>query len=125
MSFIMASNEVGGVEFAKYQALLDGAVWKMPVGRQYHTADVTGSMPGVLRAFFLRLPPGGSIHKHVDADDCKTDHVVMSTNMACVNYWDGGECHMEQGRRYTVDRSIPHWAVNNGDTDRVHLLVEY
>lgn len=125
MSFILSSSEVGAIELARYQAMLDEAAWKMPEGRQYHTADVTGRVPGVKRAFFLRLPPGGAIHKHVDADDCNTDHVVMTTNMACINYWDGGEAHMEQGLRYTVDRSIPHWAVNNGGSERVHLLVEY
>lgn len=125
MSFILSKSDVGAVELSKYDAMLQQALWKAPEGRGYHTADVTLLVPGVKRAFFLRLPPGGYISKHVDANDCETDHIVMQTNMACVNYWDGGEAHMEQGKRYTVDRGIPHWAVNNGDTDRVHLLVEY
>ena len=36
------------------------------------------------------------------------------------------EVHLEHGKRYRiVDRGVMHWAVNDGDTDRIHLLIEY
>jgi aspartyl/asparaginyl beta-hydroxylase (cupin superfamily) len=110
------------------QSLLKELEWEAPPNR-YHTADVSHLFPGYKRAFFLKLPPGTGIHRHVDCGDCNTDHIVVQTNPQCLNWWieDGEEksMHMEQGKRYTVDRTCVHWAENNGPTDRIHLLLEY
>ena len=98
-------------------------------GRGYETLDVSAAFPDYKRAFLLRLPPGTSIHRHVDAGDVQTDHVVITTNPKCMNWWVDSEgehsMHMEVGARYTVDRGLMHWAKNDGDTDRIHLLLEY
>ncbi len=129
MTFITASNPLSPVEFARYMALVPHATWKSGQGRDYETADVTEHVPGVKRAFFVRLPPGGRMHAHVDAGDCSTDHIVLDTNEACLNWWgtddDWKADHMKQGWRYTVDRTVRHWATNMGNRPRTHLLVEY
>lgn len=102
--------------------------WEAPPNR-YHTLEASHLFPGYKRAFYLKLPPGTGIHRHVDAGDVETDHIVVQTNPQCLNWWveDGEEksMHMEQGKRYKVNRTCLHWAENNGDTDRVHLLLEY
>ena len=68
------------------------------------------------------------MHRHVDAGDVVTEHVVLVTNPQAVNGWvdsDGEHTmHMECGARYLVDRKLEHWAENNGTTDRIHLLLE-
>lgn len=129
MTFITARHPLSKVELARYEALLEDAVWKSPIGREYDTADVTEHVPGVKRAFFVRLLPLCVMHAHVDAGDCNTDHVVLQTNPWCKNWWGDDNSpeaeHMEQGWRYTVDRTVRHWASNMGDTPRIHLLVEY
>lgn len=95
--------------------------------RGYHTTDF--GLP--VRAFLVRLPAGGgSIHRHTDCGDVDTLHFVLATNAGARNFWideHGQEqsMHMEQGKVYRVDRTLEHWARNDGDTDRVHLLVEY
>lgn len=103
--------------------------WEAPANR-YHTLDVSHLFPDYKRAFYLKLPAGTGIHRHVDAGDVETDHIVISTNPQCLNWWideDGNECsmHMEQGKRYRVNRKLMHWSHNGGDTDRIHLLLEY
>ena len=102
--------------------------WEAPVGR-YHTADVSHQFPNHKRAFFLKLPAGTGIHRHRDAGDVQTDHIVVATNPQCLSWWeeDGAEksMHMELGHRYTVERTLLHWAHNGGETDRIHLLLEY
>jgi len=128
--FVLSDREVSDTEMGVYRRILTGAQWKVAAGRDYQTADVTDQVPGSRRAFFVRLPPGGSMHWHVDAGDCQTDHVVMTTNLACLNEWrheDGteGSTHMLAGRRYSVDRTVLHAARNGGVADRIHLLVEY
>lgn len=101
--------------------------WKAVAGRDYQTAFIAPP-DGYKRAFYLKLPPRSQMHAHVDSDDCVTEHVVIQTNEHCLNYWRDSEGdhsqHMEQGKRYLVDRSVLHWAINAGDTDRVHLILE-
>lgn len=93
-------------------------VWK---SRGYDTVMVS-------RAFFLRLRPGEKLHRHTDAGDCDSYHVVIATNPGCLNWWkdDDGEhsIHMEQGCMYRVNRTLEHWAANDGETDRIHLIIE-
>jgi hypothetical protein len=127
--FVLSCHAVSDAEISVYQRILDGAQWKTATGRDYETADVTDHVAGSKRAFFVKLPPGGSMHWHVDTGDCQTDHIVMSTNEACSNTWldEGGTqaMHMKLGHRYSVDRTVMHAAFNDGETDRIHLLVEY
>ncbi len=123
---------------AAMQVLSQVSEWNRPPGRSYETAEATHIEHPLIaccaRAFFIRIPPKGFVHRHRDppqiADDCDTDHIVCVTNSRCLNYWesDGQQrsVHLELGKRYRViDRGATHWAVNDGDTDRIHLLIEY
>ena len=74
------------------------------------------------------------IHRHIDVSAAKvfeTDHIVVATNDKSFIGWidetgQERQTHLEQGRRYrVVDRGVLHWAVNDGTTDRIHLLIEY
>lgn len=81
-------------------------------------------------AFFLVITPGGKVHRHTDSPHpWNTYHIVLLTNPECRNsmyYDDGSEHHfnLQAGAIYRVDRSIEHGSHNNGDEDRIHLLVE-
>lgn len=112
------------------QALSAPQEWEIVPGRGYQTLDLAAAFPGYKRAFMLKLPPGTALHRHVDAGDVETDHVVIATNPKALNWWidaNGVEqsMHMELGARYRVDRTLTHWAENTGGTDRIHLLLEY
>ncbi len=111
------------------QHLADNAPWREIPSRNYDTADVT-FWENCERAFFIRIPPGGHIHRHSDeAIKGTTHHFVLQSNPKALNWWleDGQErsIHLRQGCRYDVKRDPVHWATNDGDTDRIHLLVEY
>lgn len=100
--------------------------WEIVSGRDYQTADVTQKL---VRAFYLRLPPGGRLHRHRDTGDVTTYHVVLETNPLAVNWWIDSEgrersVHLEPGC-YLADRTVEHWAVNDGPTPRTHLLLEF
>jgi Aspartyl/Asparaginyl beta-hydroxylase len=109
------------------QQYMPPTLWKVADGRDYQTAFIQAPA-GYRAAFYLKLPPKSMLHAHVDAADCETEHVVIQTNEHCLNYWrdaDGDHSqHMEAGKRYKVDRAVLHWAINAGDTDRVHLILE-
>lgn len=126
-SFAVDVGTVPASELESIAALAGKAEWR-PI-REYFTAEVTGSFPECQRAFFIKIPPKAQIYRHTDSVYETTHHIVVQTNPGCVNGWsdeDGDhEMHLEQGRRYLVDRFCEHWAKNAGDTDRIHLLLEY
>jgi hypothetical protein len=112
--------------------------WHCPPGRKYLTAEADITHPllaGAARAFFIKMTPGAQVHRHRDppgvVDFYDTDHIVCSTNDRAFICWEderGSDQrqHLWLGRRYRiVDRGVVHWAVNEGDTDRIHLLIEY
>ena len=76
-------------------------------------------------AFFLKIPPDGQIHKHIDTDrNWQTYHVVVQTNDGCISYVEGQPFYLETGGIYSIDRSLEHHSINSGSTDRIHLLAE-
>jgi len=81
------------------------------------------------RVMLARMPPGGVIHPHIDANPAAKwphkIHVPVSTNPGVVSFFGGGEHHFRTGQAVEVNNLGPHWVRNNGDTDRVHLIFEY
>jgi len=74
---------------------------------------------------FLRLPPGGKLYRHHDKGF--GFHIPVETNKQCesLSYENNIRKvnHLEVGKIYHTDRSIEHESLNNGDTDRTHLIV--
>lgn len=130
MSFATWVGALSEDEMTRLQSLADKAKWRDIPLRSYDTADVTDFWEPCSRAFFVRIPPKGFIHRHSDeAIKGITHHLVLQTNPKAANWWleDGQDCciHLKAGCRYEVKRDPVHWATNDGDSDRIHLLVEY
>jgi hypothetical protein len=85
-----------------------------------------GAFPRVMLA---RMPAGGIIHPHVDANPAAKwphkIHVPLVTNPAVVCFFGGAQRHIPKGRAVEVNNLDPHWVRNGGDTDRIHLIFEY
>jgi len=103
---------------------LKGAAWKenKAKDRHYFTYFVSD------RRFFLKIPPGGKVHKHTDTPrPTETYHIPIQTNDRSVCYMfepDKTAYHLEVGKVYWVNRDIPHESINSGTTDRIHYLIE-
>lgn len=118
--------------------VLENAKWKTVQGpdtdfKTWHSPEIDIEelkeiWPTWSQVFFLSIPPGGRVHKHTDTPRPeKTYHIPVQTNPKSMNYmYTPKKCgyHLRVGKVYSVDRQIPHDSVNNGDTDRIHLLVE-
>lgn len=77
----------------------------------------------------LKLPPAGRLHRHTDTREAyRSFHVVIASNYRAFNCFEiegkTETLHMHEGYLYSFDRSLPHWAVNGGVTDRIHLICE-
>lgn len=81
------------------------------------------------RVMLARMPPGGVILPHIDANPAAKwphkIHVPLSTNPQVVCFFGGAEHHFPTGEAVEVDNLGPHWVRNGGDTDRIHLIFEY
>lgn len=81
------------------------------------------------RVMLARMPAGGVIHPHVDANPAAKwphkIHVPLTTNPGVVCFFGGAEHRFPVGEAVEVDNLGPHWVRNGGDTDRIHLIFEY
>ena len=81
------------------------------------------------RVMLARMPPGGVIHPHVDANPAAKwphkIHVPLTTNPDVVSFFGGVEHRFPAGEAVEVNNLGPHWVRNDGDTDRIHLIFEY
>lgn len=121
---------------AELAALVEHAQWKIVPGRAYqtwhcldHLRETRNLFERWHDAFMLKLPPEGRLHPHVDsAERYDSFHVVVATNQRAFNCFDVGDgpfsTHMDQWGVYRFNRQVPHWAVNGGKTDRIHLICE-
>ena len=78
--------------------------------------------------FFLKLKPGGKVHRHRDNEKpYVTYHIPVMSNDKCICYSEEDNQtlakHLDVGTLYTAIRTHPHWSSNEGETDRIHLLV--
>jgi hypothetical protein len=119
---------LGALESAVLGAEWD---WSNPAGRFGIYRPAPGWVQGLFplasdhwESFFLMIPPGGHVHRHRDCvKPYQTFHVPVTTNDRCVCWSDDKPYVLEVGKIYHVDRTLMHWSTNEGDTDRVHLLL--
>lgn len=85
-----------------------------------------GAFPRVMLA---RMPGGGVIHPHIDANPAAKwphkIHVPVLTNDQVVCSFGGEAQHFPEGAAVEVNNLGPHWVRNEGRTARVHLIFEY
>jgi Aspartyl/Asparaginyl beta-hydroxylase len=81
------------------------------------------------RVMLARMPAGGVIHPHIDANPAAKwphkIHVPLTTNPGVVSFFGGAEHQFPEGAAVEVDNLGPHWVRNDGDADRIHLIFEY
>ena len=81
------------------------------------------------RVMLARMPAGGIIHPHIDANPAAKwphkIHVPLQTNPGVTCFFGGAAHHFPVGQAVEVDNLGPHWVRNGGDSDRIHLIFEY
>jgi len=80
------------------------------------------------RTFFAKLPAGEEISAHSDWQEyllvCRRHHIPIITN-ANVDFFVGDETiNMAAGEIWEINNSKVHRVVNNGESDRVHLIID-
>lgn len=78
---------------------------------------------------FLKLTAGSRILEHsdpgVDFDEGEVRlHVPVQSNQQVVIYLDGRPVPMREGELWYCNFTLPHRIDNNGDSDRLHLVID-
>jgi hypothetical protein len=99
---------------------------RSPKGRQLTTRHGLGYF---VRANLVRLRPGGAIAEHQDKNFSLAHshrvHVPVVTNDK-VRFTVGSETiHMAEGAVFEINNRRMHSVRNDGDTGRVHLILDY
>ncbi len=67
-------------------------------------------------------PPGTSIDLHTDNDEFVKVHIPILTNKESYFCFEDEKIHLEVGKAYLINTTLPHGTINNGDTDRIHFI---
>jgi hypothetical protein len=84
---------------------------------------------GLGAVLITHIPPGGEVQPHSDKGFWNAEayplkvYVVLKGNEQCVNYCGNESVVMREGEAITFDNRVMHSVVNDGDTDRVTLIV--
>lgn len=81
-------------------------------------------------AILIKLPKGNCIARHYDKGkhfiECNRIHIPIITNPECIFEIDNERRNLKVGEVWEINNNAkPHAVFNNGDTDRVHLLLDY
>jgi hypothetical protein len=81
------------------------------------------------RVMLAKLPAKQRIKIHADGSEKATFphkiHVPLVTNKNTFFYVGKVKRHFKKGYAYEVNNKSKHYAINNGDSDRIHLIFEY
>jgi len=81
------------------------------------------------RVMLAKLPPHSKIALHIDPYGSSyfthKIHVPIQTNPDVEFIVGRTRYHFEEGYAYEVNNKAIHGGVNNGDTDRINLIIEY
>lgn len=127
---------------------MSGSIWDNKVAKRDPKADeryyrrlkdevpsylreVLGTFPNVHRTRFASLAPNSNVKPHIDYDTFYGIrlHIALETNELCFNGgWDkeGNEFKFHipaDGSVWFINPGVKHYAVNNGNTPRNHLII--
>lgn len=93
--------------------------------------EIMSMFPGAHRARFSTLAPHSTVKPHIDYDTLYgiRIHIALETNEHCYNGgWDRDGNEVKEhipadGTVWFVNPGVKHYAVNDGDTARNHLII--
>jgi len=99
----------------------------LPVMHQA-TAHLNYKKPYYPKVMLANLPAKSFIRPHTDGSAEKLSphkiHIPLVTNQDCFFYEEQVRFHFEEGMAYEVNNVKTHSVINNGTTDRIHLVFE-
>jgi hypothetical protein len=84
--------------------------------------------PAFPRVMLARLPAGGMIAPHIDANPAAKwphkIHIPLVTDPSVICHFGGQDHHFALGEAVEVNNLAGHWVRNDSAVDRIHLIFE-
>jgi Aspartyl/Asparaginyl beta-hydroxylase len=93
-----------------------------------HLAGLVGGVPAPNGRLLSAVMPGATIDPHADRQGpawVARVHVPLLTNDSSWFVCGGGKFLLLAGHAYLVNTEVVHAVVNEGETPRVHLMIDY
>jgi aspartyl/asparaginyl beta-hydroxylase (cupin superfamily) len=82
----------------------------------------------VAKCLFIKLPSKKNVKEHKDLGNyfnaIKRHHIAIETNKETFFYINNEKKNMEVGDCWEINNMRSHYVKNNGETDRIHLLID-
>lgn len=83
----------------------------------------------IVRGELVNLKPGVSLVEHIDIywfhKESRRIHIPLMTNRFCELTFEGRPYHLEVGKIYEINNRVMHSGYNNGETDRIHIILDF
>jgi hypothetical protein len=83
----------------------------------------------IAKCMLVNLPRGCTIPTHVDVGNVlelvHRVHIPIITTNTCLFIIDGQEYNFKEGMVVEIDNTRSHSVINNSDTNRIHLIVDF
>lgn len=80
------------------------------------------------KCLFIKLPAGKNVLEHSDQMDylgaVRRHHLAIQTNENVLFFVNNESKNMQVGDCWEINNSLKHSVINNGNTDRIHLLID-
>ena len=80
------------------------------------------------KCVFIKLPPSKKVKEHKDSKDylgsVRRHHIAITTNDNVLFFVNGERKNMKVGECWEINNNKFHSVENNGDTERIHLMVD-
>ena len=83
----------------------------------------------IIRIELVTLPKKSNVPNHYDVGESLQNdrriHLVLQTNKNVIFTVDGEEKNMKVGEMWEINNSKYHSVFNNGDIDRIHMIIDF
>ena len=83
----------------------------------------------IVRALLVKMPKKTRITIHTDGGDslimCNRHHIAIETNPEVLFIVNDEKKNMKVGEIWEINNQLAHGAVNESDSDRVHLIIDW
>lgn len=110
----------------KHYPLFENEIQKL----EQHLNEQIGEEGFIFRAIIVKLPAKKEIRKHIDGGVSltipKRIHIAIETNPECIFSVGQVDKNLKEGEVWEINNDgRRHGVVNGGDTDRLHLIVDW
>jgi hypothetical protein len=83
---------------------------------------IVDAIPDIRQTVISAHPPGTVIQQHIDNTEFVKVHIPIQTNNQSYFVFGDSKYNLQEGKAYLINTTNQHGTINQGDTDRIHLI---